>query len=189
MAVLTFITGLLGKLAADEIKAWLPKISRTVLTRALSRLPREQRERYAEEWEAHIADTPGDLSRLLLCFELMAAAVKIASQYKKEDTLLKGYIQSSIAVPVGENWREDFNFDSHPENAWYWPTFEEAQVNCMELNRAGVRIPSSQGGTCCLSDFHVEETAPGEFSLCCEGPFILQEKRQVHQTIEGLHGM
>jgi hypothetical protein len=88
--------------------------------------------------------------------------------------MLKGYIQSSVAVPVGDNWREDFKFDSHPENACYWPSFEDADVKCMELNKRGVEIPSSEGGVYWLRDFKVEETAPGQFSIYCEGPFIMQ---------------
>jgi len=90
--------------------------------------------------------------------------------------MLKGYIQSSLAVPVGDSWREDFTFDSHGENAWYWPSFEQANVNRTELNRIGVQIPSSDGGTYWLRDFQVEETAPGEFSICCKGPFIMRDK-------------
>jgi hypothetical protein len=96
--------------------------------------------------------------------------------------MLKGYIQSSVAVPVGDNWREDFTFDSHAENARHWSTFDEADVNCMQLNRLGVLISSSGGATHTLRDFQVEETASGEFSICCEGPFIQREKDPVPPT-------
>jgi hypothetical protein len=86
----------------------------------------------------------------------------------------KGYVKSIVAVQVGDNWREDFTFNSNPENAWYWTTFSEADVKCMELNKRGVEIPSSEGGAYLLRNFNVEETAPCQFSIYCEGPFIVK---------------
>lgn len=88
--------------------------------------------------------------------------------------MIKGYIRSFAKVPVVDNWREDIKFASHPQDAWYWPTFQDAVVNCISLNRCGVEIPSSEGGVYLLRDFQVEETAPDQFSIYCEGPFIMQ---------------
>jgi hypothetical protein len=90
--------------------------------------------------------------------------------------MAKGYIMNLHLVKDEEDWRENVTFDSHPENAMYWGSPEEADIKCQELNR-GVKIPSAEGGFCYLNDFKIEETGPGRFSIYCEGPFIQQANR------------
>ena len=82
MAILTIMEGILGKLAADEIKAWLPILSQKILHFAVLRLPEEQRKRYVEEWEAHLMDIPGDFSKFVYSIDQVRAALKMAGIYR-----------------------------------------------------------------------------------------------------------
>ena len=65
MGIVTLIDAVIAKLVADEIKARLPRLSRSIIKCAVGRLPVEQRARYGEEWEAHLLATDGDLSQLV----------------------------------------------------------------------------------------------------------------------------
>jgi|HubBroStandDraft_1064217.scaffolds.fasta_scaffold366082_1 hypothetical protein len=78
MAIVTIIQAILGKLAADEIKAWLPILNQRILNFAVSRLPEEKRKRYVEEWEAHSMDIPGDFSKLAYSADQVRAALNMA---------------------------------------------------------------------------------------------------------------
>lgn len=59
-----FLAALLGKLCADEVKAWLPSIAEHLKELAVRRLPVEQRERYSEEWASYLNDTPGEIAKI-----------------------------------------------------------------------------------------------------------------------------
>src|ERR1035441_5558963 len=86
MAILTIIQGVLAKLAADEIKAWLPIFSQKILNFAAARMPEEKRKRYVEEWEAHLMDIPGDFSKLVYSADLVRAALKMDWIYRAGST-------------------------------------------------------------------------------------------------------
>lgn len=89
---------------------------------------------------------------------------------------MKAYIQSFIKAGNEDNLRNDFSFDSRPENAMYWNSNEDAEIECLDLNQRGVTIRSLDGTFHIISNFQVEETAPGQFSLSCEGPFPAQNR-------------
>jgi hypothetical protein len=81
-AVALGILGLLGaalsKLMADEFKAWLPTVINRLIGWAISSLPEDKRERYAEEWQSHIDETPGKISKLIVGLGLLLAARKLS---------------------------------------------------------------------------------------------------------------
>jgi division/cell wall cluster transcriptional repressor MraZ len=62
--VLAVLTSAIARLLADEFKAWSPKLTGFVVRFAVGRLPKQQRERYSEEWSAHINDIPGEVGKL-----------------------------------------------------------------------------------------------------------------------------
>lgn len=70
----------LGKLIADELKAWLPRMTEHVLRAAVTMLPGNQRERYDEEWRSFLADIPGRLSRFIASLGLVKAAYEISNR-------------------------------------------------------------------------------------------------------------
>jgi hypothetical protein len=81
MAILTvltsFIMAILAKLFGDEIRAWLPTLSRRLKARAVRSLPKGSRTRYEEEWESDLLEIPGDLSKVFYSLGLQLAARQI----------------------------------------------------------------------------------------------------------------
>jgi hypothetical protein len=75
MAILTVVGALalsvLGKLLADEVKAWRPKICDAMIKCAASQLLPFQRERYIEQWRCDLEEIPGDLFKLYFAVDLI----------------------------------------------------------------------------------------------------------------------
>ena len=75
MAILTVVGALalsvFGKLLADEIKAWRPKICDALLKCAASQLLPFQRERYIEQWRCDLEEIPGELFKLCFAADLI----------------------------------------------------------------------------------------------------------------------
>jgi hypothetical protein len=63
-----------AKLAADEFKAWMPRLINAVVQCAIRMLREDQRDRYAEEWRSHIDETPGEIGKLFVGLGLLLAA-------------------------------------------------------------------------------------------------------------------
>ena len=72
-----FLVTILGKLCADEIRAWLPWIALRITRIAVWTLPEDQRERYDEEWRGYLNETAGVLSKLVVACGFLCAAVKL----------------------------------------------------------------------------------------------------------------
>ena len=58
------IVALLVLLLAFEAKAWFPSLLREMIDLATLRLPRLKRDRFREEWTAHLRETPGAIVKL-----------------------------------------------------------------------------------------------------------------------------
>ena len=80
-----FILGLIGailipitaRLIGDDLKEWLPWITRHLIERAISRLPEKERERFEQEWWAHINDVPGNLAKVYEAWGCLSASKSI----------------------------------------------------------------------------------------------------------------
>jgi lipopolysaccharide/colanic/teichoic acid biosynthesis glycosyltransferase len=83
MGILTILKALAlavgGKLAEDEVKAWLPRVTTNLKNAAVRRLPKELRARYEEEWEGCLLEIPGPLSRVVYAASLLRAASEITT--------------------------------------------------------------------------------------------------------------
>jgi hypothetical protein len=77
LAVGKLIGSIFSKLLTDECKAWLPWLTRRLLAFAVNRLPQRRRERYEEEWNAHIAEIPGELSKFVTAVSIIFGAVRM----------------------------------------------------------------------------------------------------------------
>lgn len=81
-AILAGIAAVIGavfsKLAADEFKAWTPRLIAAVVQCAIRMLREDQRDRYAEEWRSHIDETPGEIGKLIVGLGLLPAAWKLS---------------------------------------------------------------------------------------------------------------
>lgn len=71
------IGGVIARLVADDLKAWTPRGIAYLIRRATRNLPEGRRERLAEEWHGHIAETPGDISKIIAAIGFPIAARKI----------------------------------------------------------------------------------------------------------------
>jgi hypothetical protein len=91
-------------------------------------------------------------------------------------TMLKAYITKWTEEPQERHTRFDVRFDSHPQNAAYWKTKEQAENECVIFDRLNIVIPSAEGGTHICNGFRVEERKPEEFVIFYEGPFIPQSR-------------
>lgn len=68
------VGAVLVKVIADDAKEWTPWVTRHLLDGAVRRLPEGQRERYAEEWAAHLAEVPGVVGKLAVALQFQIAA-------------------------------------------------------------------------------------------------------------------
>jgi hypothetical protein len=60
------LAAMLGRLLADELKvAWLPRLTEFLTNLAVRLLPERFQERFARKWRAHIAQTPGQISKFV----------------------------------------------------------------------------------------------------------------------------
>lgn len=76
-----FLFGIFGaalsRLLADELKGWSSWLVKHVFRTAISRLPEDQRERFAEEWRSHLDEVPGEIGKLVVALGLWSAARKM----------------------------------------------------------------------------------------------------------------
>ena len=75
-----FLLGILASILASEIVGFCPEISRWLVRRAVGLLPKESRERYAEEWNAEIdvlEQSGRNVSTLLWALRVLAGAPRI----------------------------------------------------------------------------------------------------------------
>jgi lipopolysaccharide/colanic/teichoic acid biosynthesis glycosyltransferase len=71
------IVAIVGRFLADEIKAWAGWLHKKMRRRAVEKLPASCRERYEEEWESGLAETPGEIFKLIYSVGLLRAAIGI----------------------------------------------------------------------------------------------------------------
>jgi hypothetical protein len=121
MAILTVVEALalsvFGKLFADEIKAWRPKICDVMIKCAASQLLPFQRERYIEQWRCDLEEIPGDLSKLCFSVDLIrgiwlarispgASQAMLFSIENSEEVVVQWFVFLEIAC-----WREKVRLD------------------------------------------------------------------------------
>jgi hypothetical protein len=63
-----------ARVLGDDIKEWLPWITQRLVARAVSRLPEEERDRFEEEWWAHINELSGNLAKVYAAWGCLSAA-------------------------------------------------------------------------------------------------------------------
>jgi hypothetical protein len=66
-----------GKVVADEFRAWAPRLTEWLIARSVTRLPKDQRGRYGEEWRSDVNNIPGEVSKIFWAVRYMLAARKI----------------------------------------------------------------------------------------------------------------
>jgi hypothetical protein len=86
-SVCLFIIGVIGaaiaRVLAEDFKEWTPFFVDKLIRLALSKLPAEHRERFAEEWRSHVNDVPGQIAKLWVAVGFNLAALTIADSRLK----------------------------------------------------------------------------------------------------------
>jgi lipopolysaccharide/colanic/teichoic acid biosynthesis glycosyltransferase len=75
--LLAVFIAIVGRLMADEVKAWFRWLHKRIRRRAVAKLPGEYRERYDEEWEGGLEEIPGELFKLIYSIGLLRASAGI----------------------------------------------------------------------------------------------------------------
>ena len=75
-----FLSSLLGRLVADELRAWLPWLQERAIQAAVRKLPTDQQDRYNEEWRSHLNDIPGEIAKTWVAIGFIRAAKEISSR-------------------------------------------------------------------------------------------------------------
>jgi lipopolysaccharide/colanic/teichoic acid biosynthesis glycosyltransferase len=86
VVVASIIGAALSQQLADELKAWTPWLAEYFVKHAIRRLPQQHRERYGEEWHAHIDEIPGQIGKLFVALGFVIASVEIARRASRKAT-------------------------------------------------------------------------------------------------------
>ena len=112
LGILGVIGAAASKLAADEFKAWRPTMINQLIRWAVSLLPEDEREHYAEEWLSEINGTPGEIGKLIFALDLVRGALKMSREIEKV-TAISG-AEVTLPVPVLLGWPSSVTL---PDNA------------------------------------------------------------------------
>lgn len=85
LGILTIVGGLFLNMLASEAYDWSEKIAEKIVRFASKRTPADQRDRWEEEWLAHLNDTPGKLSKVIYAIGILVAAPSIRAQQYATD--------------------------------------------------------------------------------------------------------
>jgi hypothetical protein len=89
---------------------------------------------------------------------------------------MKGYLVRWKSRADDDHRTIDYWFSTSPKDGATWDLSELAEIDMREFNRNGVTIPSSNGGNHVIADFIVEKREDGKFVVCCEAPFIVENR-------------
>lgn len=81
--VIGLFFGIVGSLVAAEVYCWAPNIARRCVERAVLRLPESERDRFREEWLAHLGECPGSLGKLWHSMGCLSGARAISAAGSK----------------------------------------------------------------------------------------------------------
>ncbi|MGB8477865.1 MAG: sugar transferase [Acidobacteriaceae bacterium] len=82
-ALATIFIAIVARLMADEVKAWSGWLHKKMRRRAVAKLPAQCRERYDEEWESGLEETPGEIFKVIYSMGLFRAAYRIRGDVLK----------------------------------------------------------------------------------------------------------
>jgi lipopolysaccharide/colanic/teichoic acid biosynthesis glycosyltransferase len=81
--LLNFLAGILGNLVADELAAWLPRVTLRLVAFHAKRLPPSIGPRMAEEWTEAVSSIPGPVSKLLFALDLIRAVPALRREFSE----------------------------------------------------------------------------------------------------------
>jgi hypothetical protein len=93
-----------ARLLGDEIKSWLPWIVERLLRHAIVSLPKDQRERFQEEWHSHLDEIPGEIGKLVVALGFSFAARRMSGilsgtgEYYSAKRLMKRFLDLCVST-------------------------------------------------------------------------------------------
>ena len=99
------LAAMFGRILADDLKAWCPSVTEHLIDLAVRRLPQDLKKRYAEEWRAHIAEIPGEISKLFCAIGFVWAGWRVweALRIDRLRSLVEKYpgiVQLAVQVTI-----------------------------------------------------------------------------------------
>ena len=119
LMVLTAIAGIAGSIAVglvkDEVTAWLPSLRDLILRSAVMRIPPDLRERYKEEWGAHVWEYPGKLSQIYQALRCLRGGMAMETfdlnfAHRRLWAVQGIMLFGSFVLPY---------IDTYPQNIWW----------------------------------------------------------------------
>jgi hypothetical protein len=80
IALLSIAGAVAFRLVCTELQDWIPVLSRRVIDYSVRSLPHQIRNRYREEWYAHLRECPGKLVGLWHAFGCVFGARRLARE-------------------------------------------------------------------------------------------------------------
>jgi lipopolysaccharide/colanic/teichoic acid biosynthesis glycosyltransferase len=92
-----------ARVVGDDVKEWLPWITQRLVERAVSRLPEEERDRFEEEWWAHINELPGNLAKVYAAWGCLSASkainhIALAGDITRIEEVTRRVIEVTISL-------------------------------------------------------------------------------------------
>jgi lipopolysaccharide/colanic/teichoic acid biosynthesis glycosyltransferase len=94
------IIAVAGRLLSDDVKEWLPWITRHLIERAVSRLPENEREKRREEWESDVDEWPGNLAKVYRAWGYLSAAKAIHRIAVSGEERMRAALDLAIAAAL-----------------------------------------------------------------------------------------
>jgi two-component sensor histidine kinase len=76
--LIDILIGVVGRLLTGELSAHVEPMAQWIIAKAVKRLPAESRERFREEWLAHLEEVPSGVRKLWHAFGCYLCAAKVA---------------------------------------------------------------------------------------------------------------
>src|ERR1700719_2650024 len=92
-----------ARVVGDDVKEWLPWTTQRLVERAVSRLPEEERDRFEEEWWAHINELPGNLAKVYAAWGCLSASkainhIALAGDITRIEEVTRRVIEVTISL-------------------------------------------------------------------------------------------
>lgn len=104
------LAAVLNRLSAGGFHAGIPWFTRQLLDIATRRLPEDQRERLAEEWESHINEVSGDVGKIAFAWGCVTAAeeiglwrVRFVPRVRQQHQETQSFSKMQPVIESGEN--------------------------------------------------------------------------------------
>jgi hypothetical protein len=92
-----------GAMIVAILTPLMPRFTKRLLRIAIRRLPDGQRERFSEEWDSHIDEVTGEISKFAVALGCISAAREMASSL--ESGLLRSQMKPAIALETVVEYR------------------------------------------------------------------------------------